>query len=333
MQNDRRDHVLRVVTAVGWIALVQALLFAGFVLLQSTPQTPSLVVVSPRHTWAGYVANQINTVDGHPVRAYLGGTEADALADLRADRTQGVLLVDPTKPQDSLTVSSAQGVEAAATVRVVAEAAQRASSRTVVTADITAPSREDHAGRHGYHLALSWLFCGLAFTLAVRRGQESVQGQLRGVAITLVAGAPVVAVSVGIAALTIPAWAQDALRLFVIGTATFVVSALLARAALALAGPAGLVGWALALTFVAASPSRAGAEGFGRADVLWQPIGPWTPPGLAVSAVRQVVQLGQSLSASHWAGFVWWAALAVLLCVIGSANRPGAHRHGRSDML
>lgn len=141
MQNDRRDHVLRVVTAVGWIALVQALLFAGFVLLQSTPQTPSLVVVSPRHTWAGYVANQINTVDGHPVRAYLGGTEADALADLRADRTQGVLLVDPTKPQDSLTVSSAQGVEATAAVRVVAEAVQRASSRTVVTADITAPSR------------------------------------------------------------------------------------------------------------------------------------------------------------------------------------------------
>lgn len=317
-------QALRIARAAGWVVLLQCILLAGVLLFQPERTTPSMVVIAPQSSWAGYVANRVNTVPAHPVRAFVGVDEQGAMADLAADRTQAVLVVDPNQPTDRLLVSSAQGSDAATTIQAVTASVQQASNRRVDVIDATAPVVGDPAGRHGYHLAITWLVCGLTFAVAAGRfGARGPGAGLRALPLVVVAGAAVAAVSVGVVCFAVPSWSGRAGALFLLGTAGVTLSALLARAAVAAAGPAGLAVGAVAAALIAANPSASGADGFGRADVLWQPIGPWTPPGLVVGGVRRLLYLDETVTTAQWGGLLWWAVAAIAVGVIASGRRPG----------
>lgn len=314
---------LRIATSIGLVALIQVVLVGTAFLVQAQSVTPSMVVISPKASWAGYVANRINLVEGHPVRAFVGTTTSEAQDDLLADRTHAVLLVDPTQPTDTLTISSAQGQDAAAQIRTIVQSVQQTSGRRVMVQDGTPPSSADPQGRHGYHLALCWLIGGLIFALLTRRTRRTPGSHLRFAGLSAVTGVLTSAIAVGMVAIVIPGWAVHIGQLVALGVVAFTMSALLTAAVLAL-GTVWLGPGVLAATLIAARPAAAGAQGFGRTGVLWQPIGPWTPPGLTVSAVRRVVYLDTGVPTTAWAGFAWWIVAALLIALMATASRPGA---------
>ncbi|MBD2758392.1 hypothetical protein IEE94_02535 [Yimella sp. cx-573] len=315
---------LRVAQGVAWALTVQALLLLGVVLLQSSPVSPSVVVISTRTEWAGLVANRINTTPGHPVRAFVGTTTGEALDDLRADRTQGVLLVDPSRAADELTVSSVQGTDAAATVSAVVGSAVRAEGRQLASADLTEFAVGDPGGRHAHQLLLAWIISGLvlgALTTGARR--PGLARELLACALLGALGALLSAMSVGIVCLVVASWTQDAAPMFLIGVIVVWASALLARAASVGARGVALLAVSAALLVVAANPIATGADGFGRAGPIWAPIGPLTLPGAAMSALRRVAYVDRPVSAAQWATLAWWCAVGVLAAVLANSGWTG----------
>lgn len=315
---------LRVAQGVAWALTVQALLLLSVVLLQSSPVSPSVVVISTRTEWAGLVANRINTTPGHAVRAFVGTTTGEALEDLRADRTQGVLLVDPSRAADELTVSSVQGTDASATVSAVVGSAVRAEGRQLTSTDLTEFPVGDPGGRHAHLLLLAWIISGLvlgALTTGPRR--PGLARELLACALLGALGALLSAMSVGIVCLVVASWTQDAAPMFLLGVIVVWASALLARAASVGARGAALLAVSAALLLVAANPIATGADGFGRAGPIWASIGPLTLPGAAMSALRRMTYVDLPVTTAQWAALAWWCAVGVLAAVLANSGWTG----------
>ncbi|GAB3585788.1 hypothetical protein [Calidifontibacter terrae] len=313
---------LRVARLVAVVMVLQALLLGGLALIGAgAPRTPAILVVSSRTDWAGLVANRINAVDGHPVRAYVGGSEASAADDLRADTVQGYVVVDPTVRADALTISSAQG-DPTVIQQVVARASS-AAGREVDTTDLTPYAVGDGAGRVGYWFVLSLIVAGIAFaTGALRTSAFSGRGGiLRWLLSAIGASAATAAVGVGVTCWIVPSWTDHALGLWWIGAAAMATATLLVRAGASIAGRGGATFVVISLLLIGADAGAAGAFGFGRAGALWQPLGPLTPVGAAVSAVRELVELEVRPSLGHAVVLGWWSLAAAAIVGLTRVNR------------
>lgn len=313
---------LRVARLVAVVMVLQAVLLAALAIAGTSGRSgPSLLVVSSRSDWAGLIANRINAVDGHPVRAYVGTTQDRAAADLADDGVQAYVVVDPSAPTDQLTVSSAQG-DPMLLQQVVTQVSAGAG-RTVRTTDLTPYAPGDGLGRAGYWFVLSLSIAGIAFAVGSSRirafeGRGAVG---RWLAVAVGAALVTAAVGAGVTCWIVPSWSGHAAGLWLSGSAAMLTVALLVRAGSAIAGTAGATLVVVLLLLTGADPQTAGAWGFGRAGGFWAPIGPLAPVGAAVSAVRDLVQRDITPGPGRWIVLAWWCIAALVVVVLTRVNR------------
>ncbi len=327
---DTGATALRVARLVALMMGLQAVLLAGLALTGAgTTTSPSVLVVSARTDWAGLVANRINAIEGHPVRAYVGGSVQDARDELRRDVVQGYLVVDPNAPTDQLVVSSAQGDPAL--LQLVVGRAESTAGRDVGISDLSPLAVGDGSGRVGHWFVLAAVLAAIGFAVGTLRvsALEGLRGVRRLLPILALAALGTAAVGVGIVCWVVPAWGEHAVGLWLIGAAVMATVALLVRAGAAVGGLGGAAVAVAVLLLLAVDPTMAGAFGFGRAGALWRPVADYGPVGAGMSTVRELVQLDVRPQPRHLLTLAWWALAAAVVVVLAAANRGDAADSGR----
>ncbi|NHN55716.1 hypothetical protein G9U51_07995 [Calidifontibacter sp. DB0510] len=304
---------------------LQCLVLIGFSMADSGPtSSPSVLVVSADSGWSGLVANRINAVEGHPVRAFVVTNRATAHADLAGDRTQAVLAVDPAAPADALSVSSAQGQGANGLVATTVRQVLAAEGRSVTTTDVTSTQVGDPRSLGGYRLAVAWVVAGFGLGAALRALDLLRRLRVRLLA-HLVGAVSAAAAGVGVAQMMVPTWSFVALPLLGIGTAIVLAGSLLTDGLGGAFGPIGFALAAVAQLLVVADPQFAGAFGLGVVPAWWRAVLPWTPAGSAVGGVRALLYLPGSVQPWSVATLVWWAVFGLLLSLLTGPRRPARH--------
>ena len=238
-----------------------------------------------------------------------GADEQAARADLAADETSGVLVVDSSGTRDTLLVASAAGTSEASAVEAVVTQAEDAQGRTVTVQDVVTPQAGDARGLSGFYLVTGWIVGGYLLaallgltgaarpdlpTTARRLGVALGFAVLGGLGGALIAG-PILGALTGH---TLALWALGTLLTFAAAAVTVALSALL--------GVVG-IGVTILLFVILGNPSAGGAYQDGVLPAFWSTIGGWLPNGAGVDALRRLVYFdgagtrGPLLVAGAWA--------------------------------
>ncbi|GAA1874140.1 DUF3533 domain-containing protein [Pseudonocardia ailaonensis] len=291
------------------------------------PDRVSVEVVAP-----AAVAQQLDALPGAPLAA-TAADEAGARADLAADRTSGVLLVDPAGTRDTLLVAGAGGGSLSSAAESVVTQAEAARGRTVSVQDVVPVQSGDARGLSGFYLVTGWIVGGyllaalLGLTGAKRPGLRTIVGRL-GVALgfsvlgglggALVAG-PVLGALTG-----------HVVGLWALGTALTFAAAAVTVALSALLGVVG-IGVTILLFVVLGNPSAGGAYQAGVLPPFWSGLGGWLPNGAGVDALRRIVYFDATGLGSPLLVIAAWIAGGVVVALAGTWLRTRRTTHGRHE--
>jgi hypothetical protein len=280
------------------VALLQLAFIASYIgaFHQPTAHQIPISVTAPAVAGPTTVA-RLNALPGQPLKATLVPDAAAGLAKLNDRSSYGLLEVNATSVTDHLTVASAASPSTVQAVTAALQAAEAASSRTLVIRDVNPPASGDHNGLSAFYLAIGWTIGGYlaASLLGVSAGARPLT--LNRVTIRLIALALYAAVTSLLGALIVGPWLHalpdDMLGLWGIGTLVVFAAGAFTTSLMTLAGVPG-IGLTIIVFVIAGNPSAGGAYGWPLLPAFWAAIGPWLPPGAATDAIRGAVYFGNT---------------------------------------
>ncbi|NYI03598.1 DUF3533 domain-containing protein [Allostreptomyces psammosilenae] len=324
---------LRDALSVRGVALVVGVLALqlGFVLSyvgafhSPTPHRVPVAVVAPEPA-AHQIIDQLNALDGEPVRARAASDEHEART-LILDRTvDAAVVVDPRGSTDTLLVASAGGPAVSSTVAQIAERVESTRQRQVTVTDIRPPDPSDGRGLSSFYLVLGWMIGGYlaAAILGIAGGARPANPPRTLVRLAALAVYAVVSglggailVDPVLGALTghfVPLWIVGALLVYAVAATTVALQTLL--------GIIG-VGVAILLFVVLGNPSAGGAYPTPLLPPFWRAIGGWLPPGAGTTVVRNTVYFSGHATAGAWWILAGYAAVGTVVALLASALLRG----------
>lgn len=343
-KHDRLRDVLgpRTLGLLAGCLLLQVLFIASYVGAFHSPEPHGLKVdVAGPAAVLPQVTQQLNAIPGGPVQASAVSSRAEGEDNLRAGRTNAVLLSNPTSGTSTLLVSSAQGSSLSGAASAVLQQAAAAQNTRLSVQDIVPAAVKDGRGLSSFYLVVGWLVGGylMGTLLSIRQGNRArnfrrslwrLVGCLAYAAFSGIGGALVVG-STGFGSLPGGFWPVAG-----IGTMVVLVASVFTITATSVFGVVG-VGVAILVFVVAGNPSAGGAYGYALLPEPWRSIGPWLPNGAGVDAVRSVVYFdGAGIGRPLLVLSVWLAASLLLYFLVAgrvyfglSRDVWGPHRHRR----
>ncbi|MFJ6572856.1 DUF3533 domain-containing protein [Streptomyces sp. NPDC091292] len=315
------------VLVVGVVAL-QLLFIASYVgaLHHPKPTDVPFGVVAPPQV-LGQTVDQLGALPGMPLAPRAVKDRAEARQKIMNRELDGVLVVDPAAPTDTLLVASGGGTVLSATLTGLVTGLETQQGRTVRTEDVAPASRSDFNGLTSFYLVVGWCVGGYlcASILAISAGARPANPQravirLGAMALASVAGGIGGAVIVGPILGALPGsvlalWGLGALITFAVGATT-----------LALQGLTGIVGIGLAILIVviAGNPSAGGAFPLPMLPPFWRAIGPALPPGAGTWSARSIAYFhGNALTAPLLTLSAWAVGGTAVTLLTSLRGKPG----------
>ncbi len=293
---------------------------------------PTVLVTADRPQWAGGIANRLNALQGHPVRAFVTADRADARDRVARGDAVALLEFAPDRPADAIRTNSVDGGLTTAAVIAILRADEAGQGRSAQVFDLSPAGPGDSGGYVVGALVLCLLQSGFAFAAIL-----GVWLHVRGGGFTRVRRAVGAVAVFSVAAGGLGAWTvlsltrslrTDWLSLAGAGTLIVAVSAAITFAAVTAFGPAGAA--LPALIFATVGGPYAGLPGSGSAlPGATRAVVPWLPGGAGVRLVRSVLYLSGRDLILPCGVLAWWLLAALLVVFLGGANT----RRGRAQVV
>ncbi|WP_329035938.1 ABC transporter permease [Streptomyces sp. NBC_00178] len=304
---------------------LQLLFIASYVgaLHRPDPTDVPFGVVAPRQV-SGQLVTQLDGLPGGPLDPRAVSDAAEARRQIQNRDIDGALIVDPTRPADTVLVASGGGTVLASSLDAIIRQAEGSRQRAVRTVDVAPASPDDFDGLSSFYLVVGWCVGGYlcASILAISAGTKPANRQ-RAVIRTAVMALYAIAGGIGGAVIIGPilgalpgsVWALaglGALVVFSVGMITLALEAL-----------TGIVGIGLAVLIIviAGNPSAGGAFPLPMLPDFWRSIGPALPPGAGTWTARSIAYFKGNAVTGPLLVLSAWAAVGTALTLLLSMRR------------
>ncbi len=290
------------------------------------PRHIPVAVVAPAGasaTTAKQVAEQLDSLKGHPLDASVATSESAGRRQLEDRDVAGVLLLG-ADTKDRLLVASAGGGALADSLTKIADSVEEQQGRTVTVTDAIAADAKDARGLSAFYLAVGWVVGGyLASAILGISGGAKPGNRTRASARLIGLAAYAVLSGLGgalIAETMFAAFSGSFWTLAGLGALTVFAVGAFSMALQVWLGLIG-IGVAILLFVVLGNPSAGGAYPAPLLPPFWAAIGSWLPPGAATSAVRGIIYFGSAGLAPAAGVLAAYAAAGVGLTYAGTPRR------------
>ncbi|MBO1755953.1 hypothetical protein [Allobranchiibius sp. CTAmp26] len=304
------------------VLAIQALLTVAYVGLSGdhASRGPKVLVVSADRGVAGGIANRLNALDGHPLRAFVAPDRAAAESELAGNDASAVLVFSPNQPSDTILTDSAAGSVDAAAATAILRADDTAQGRSAAVRDVAPTQPGDPGGQMSGYLVLCQSVGGFVIATALgvwlhrnRAGFSRLRRTvLVAIAFSLGSGAFGAWLLLWVTRSITAPWLPLALA----GALVAAVSSVLTFAAIGVFGPAGAVLPALMLATFSGPYAAADAS----LPAITHAVVPWLPGGAGVDLVRDVIYFHHTHALRPVGTLGWWLLGGLLVTFLAGAN-------------
>ena len=239
----------------------------------------------------------LNAIPGRPVRAAAVPSVAAGTRELLRRDVYGVLVVDPSAPDERLLEASASGVSASVALTDVIDLVAARYHRTVTVHDLRPPAPGDRNGLTSFYLVVGWIVGGylVASILGISAGSRPANARRATVRLGAIACYALVTGMAGalIVGPLLHALPGPTVPLGLLGALVIFSAGATAMALLVVAGTVG-IGLAILLFVVLGNPSAGGPYAWQLLPPFWRDIGPWLPSGAGTAAARGIAYFGST---------------------------------------
>ncbi|UIJ33334.1 hypothetical protein [Allobranchiibius sp. GilTou73] len=315
-------YVAVLLAAAVVVLAIQALLTIAYVGLSGdhAGRGPKVLVVSADRGVAGGIANRLNALDGHPLRAFVASDRAAAESELADGDASAVFVFTPDQPSDAILTDSAAGAADAAASTAILRADEAAQGRAAAVRDVAPTQPGDPRGQVSGYLVLCQSVSGFLIAAAFGawlHGRRAGFSRLRrtllaAIVFSLGSGAFGAWLVLSVTRSLSAPWLPLALA----GALVAGVSAVLTFAAIGVFGPGGAVLPALMLATFSGPYAASDAS----LPAITRAVVHQLPGGAGVDLVRDVVYFHRDHALRPAGTLGWWLLGGLLVMFLAGAN-------------